>query len=66
MNLVFGDAAAIDGSVSQLMESLGTVESFFDPESDASVTLVELVEWMREELGVLGEGADANDNHRRP
>ena len=42
----------------QLMESLGTVESFFDAESDAGNS-VELVEWMREELGVLGEGADA-------
>lgn len=59
VNLVFGDADAIDGSVSQLMESLGTVKSFFDPESEASVSLVKLVEWMRTEIGVVEAGGDA-------
>ena len=59
VNLVFGDADEIDGSVSQLMESLGTVGSFFDQESEASLTLVKLVEWMGEELGVLEAGVDA-------
>ena len=41
------------------LESLGTVGSFFDDESEASVTLVKLVEWMGEELGVLEAGVDA-------
>lgn len=59
VNLVFGVANEIDGSVSQLMESLGTVGSFFDAESEASVSLVKLVEWMGEELGVLEAGVDA-------